>query len=204
MRWGYIPAWSKEKPKVRPINARDDNVATSGLFRTAFKRHRCLVPADGWYEWKAITPKKKQPYLFELNGGEVFAFAGIWDAWKESSDADPVLGFATITTTPNRKAAEIHNRIPVILPAAVWDRWLDPEFQDADALVEMLKPIPDGINIRPVNPAMGNVKFEGPECIAPPPPESTAVASDEVPKKPGTRKPRAKKGSDQDADLFNS
>ena len=125
MRWGFVPAWSKEKPKVRPINARDDTVATSGLFRAAFKRHRCLVPADGYYEWRAEGGPKKQPYLFEVRNGKLFALAGVWDAWREAPDADPVLGYATITTTPNAVAAEVHDRMPVILPEALWEQWLD-------------------------------------------------------------------------------
>ena len=205
MRWGFVPGWSKEKPKVRPINARADNVATSGLFRTAFGRRRCLVPADGWYEWRDEGGPKKQPYLFEVDGGKLFAFAGIWDAWRESPDAEPVLGFATITTTPNQVAAAVHDRMPVVLPDAFWDRWLDPAFQDTDELLGMLRPLPNqAVTYRPVNPAMGNVKFEGPACIEPPPApsEATALTSD-VPLKPTrTRKPRAKKADAGGADLF--
>ncbi|HVK08913.1 MAG TPA: SOS response-associated peptidase [Gemmataceae bacterium] len=205
MRWGFLPGWAKEKPKVRPINARADTVATSGLFRTAFARRRCLVPADGWYEWRAEGGPKKQPYLFEVDGGRLFAFAGIWDVWREAPDADPVFGFATITTAPNKVAAAVHDRMPVILPAESWDRWLDPAFQDPAALLAMLPPLADAaVTYRPVNPAMGNVRFEGPACVEPPPAASTALASDAPLKTTRTRKPRAKKTEAGEADLFTA
>jgi putative SOS response-associated peptidase YedK len=187
---------------VRPINARDDSVPTSGLFRNAFKKHRCLVPADGWYEWRDEGGPKKQPYLFEVDGGDLFAFAGIWDPWRETPDGEPTLGFAKITTTPNAVARQVHDRMPVILPEPLWEQWLDPAFQAADALRAMLRPLPESaVTYRAVNPAMGNVKFEGPECLDPPPPASTALASDAPLKATRTRKPRATK-ADTGADLF--
>jgi putative SOS response-associated peptidase YedK len=125
-RWGFIPAWAKDRPKVQPINARADSVATSGLFRSAFQRRRCLVPADGFYEWRA-TGKAKQPFFFRRKDDELFAFAGLWDRWTPGGSDETVETFTIITTSPNEIAAPIHNRMPVILRPEDYLTWLGAE-----------------------------------------------------------------------------
>lgn len=142
-KWGLVPAWTRGKPKLRPINARAETVATSGMFRQPFARRRCLVPADGFYEWKPLEGKKvKQPYFVHFPDDRVFAFAGIWDRWhNEAGDDEQTV--ATITTTPNATMKPFHDRMPVILPEADYERWLDPETSTEEAIA-LLKPWPDG------------------------------------------------------------
>ena len=121
MRWGLIPSWSKDQSAAASmINARSESAATKPAFRDALKSRKCLIPADGFYEW-ARTGKAKQPYCFEVNEGELFAFAGIWDRWKDPS-GQWVKSFSILTTTPNAVTAAVHDRMPVILDPNAYER----------------------------------------------------------------------------------
>ncbi len=143
MHWGLIPSWADD-PSIgaRTINARAETVAEKPSYRSAFKRRRCLVVADGFYEWKK-TADGKQPYYLRLGSGEPFGFAGLWESW--SMEGGEELRSATIITTePNEVAAEVHNRMPVILPRDLYDAWLDPDNDDRKELLSMLSPYPAG------------------------------------------------------------
>lgn len=120
-RWGLIPGWSNSLPKTRPINARAETVAAKPFFRNAFQRHRCLVPANGFYEWKR-TPRGKEPFYFRLKDAALFSFAGLWDRWE--GGGDPIDTFAIITTAANDAMRPVHDRMPVILDSDQYNRWL--------------------------------------------------------------------------------
>ncbi|MDZ4826893.1 MAG: SOS response-associated peptidase [Actinomycetota bacterium] len=141
VRWGLVPYWADDiKIGDRQINARAESVATKPAFRRAFEKRRCIVPADGFYEWQAIEGRKqKQPWFIHRTDGEPFAFAGLWERWGE----DDLRTFAIITTEANDTLTPIHHRMPVVLPESQWDRWLDPAFRDTAALQDVLVPLPD-------------------------------------------------------------
>jgi putative SOS response-associated peptidase YedK len=126
--WGLIPYWTKERaPRLKPINATAERVATAPMFRTAYARRRCLVPVDSFFEWMAVKGKgPKQPYAIGMKSGEPFALAGIWESWRHPDTAEIVRTFCVITTTANELLAGIHDRMPVILDAESFDRWLSP------------------------------------------------------------------------------
>ena len=141
MHWGLIPSWAKD-PSIgsRMINARAETVSEKPSYRSAFKRRRCLIVADGFYEWKK-TDDGKQPYYLRLESGDPFGFAGLWESW--SMDGGEEMRSATIITTePNGVAAEIHNRMPVILPPDLYEAWLEPDNDDREELLSMLTPYP--------------------------------------------------------------
>jgi len=165
-RWGLIPHWAKdEKIGYSTFNARADTVATKPAFRDAYKKQRCLVPANGFFEWqKTGTGKKdKQPYLIRLRGGDLFAFAGLWSWWKNPA-GEEITSYTIITTEPNELLKPIHNRMPVILSPTHYEWWLDPE---ADG-VELLKPFSaDEMEAFPVSKRVGLVKNNDPELIEP-------------------------------------
>ena len=139
VRWGLIPSWAKD-PSVaaRMINARSETAATKPAFRDALKSRRCLIPADGFYEWKK-TARGKQPYCFEVRDRELFAFAGLWDRWRDAS-GEWLETSSILTTTPNAVASAIHDRMPVILDPDRYDLWLDPGMKDTAAASDLLKP----------------------------------------------------------------
>jgi putative SOS response-associated peptidase YedK len=136
LRWGLIPHWSKDKGR-QPINARAETVATTGLFRQAFARRRCLVPARLFYEWdQSTTPK--QPYAFARGDGTPLAFAGLWESWRDP-DGELVRSFAIITTTANATLRPVHDRMPVVLEQADWEEWL------VDGPAHLLRPAGDEV-----------------------------------------------------------
>jgi putative SOS response-associated peptidase YedK len=139
MRWGLIPYWAKD-PSIgyKLINARSETATSRPAFRDALKSRRCLIPADGFYEWKKL-PKAKQPFCFVLQDESMFAFAGIWDRWKDR-DGDIIVSCSILTTSPNELLAGVHDRMPVILPPDDYDLWLDPGFQDTQEVSALLKP----------------------------------------------------------------
>src|SRR4051812_21002819 len=144
--WGLVPSWAKDqKGAYACINARADGVATKPTFRSAFKKRRCLVMADGYYEWRK-EGKIKQPYFFEVDGGQPFAFAGIWEWWRAPDDKDgPGLeSCSLITGEPNELQATLHDRMPIILDPAHYDAWLDPANDDTAKLQTKLLPFPAG------------------------------------------------------------
>jgi putative SOS response-associated peptidase YedK len=126
LRWGLIPYWIKEaNPKLRPINATAERVASAPMFRAAYAKRRCIVPVDNFFEWKAIKGRTaKQPYAIGMKDGAPFGIAGIWESWKQPATGELVRTFCVITTTANELLAEIHNRMPVILPREAYARWL--------------------------------------------------------------------------------
>jgi len=139
MRWGLIPSWSKDPSAAASmINARSETASTKPAFRDALKSRRCLIPAEGFYEW-ARTGKAKQPYCFEVNDGELFAFAGLWDRWKDPS-GNWIKTCSILTTTPNAVTAPVHDRMPVILDPDAYELWLDPGMTNVGAVSELLKP----------------------------------------------------------------
>lgn len=139
MRWGLIPRWAKDPAIAQnTINAKSETAATKAAFRDPLKFRRCLIPADGFYEWKR-TGTSKQPFCFEVCEGELFAFAGLWDGWKDSS-GQWVETCSILTSTPNAVTSAIHNRMPVILGSESYDLWLDPGMQNVAAVSELLKP----------------------------------------------------------------
>ena len=139
VRWGLIPSWAKDASvAAQMINARSETASTKPAFRDALKLRRCLIPADGFYEWSRIG-KAKQPYCFEVNEGELFAFAGIWDRWRDPSGAT-IETCSILATTPNAVTSTIHDRMPVILDPDSYDLWLDPGMKDVSAASELLKP----------------------------------------------------------------
>jgi putative SOS response-associated peptidase YedK len=167
VRWGLIPSWAKDPSgAARMINARSETAATLPAFRDAMKSRRCIVPADGFYEWKRAG-KTRQPFCFEVHDGELFAFAGLWERWKQP-DGTWVKTCAILTTTPNAVTAAIHDRMPVILNADSYDLWLDPGMTDVGAASELLKPC-DATTMRcyPVSTRVNQVANDDTECSAP-------------------------------------
>jgi len=166
MRWGLIPSWAKDSSVASMINARAETAATKPAFRDALKSRRCLIPADAFYEW-ARAGKTKQPYCFEVNEGELFAFAGIWNRWKDPT-GQWVKSCSILTTTPNAVTSAVHDRMPVILDPDAYDLWLDPGMKDVSAASELLKPF-DARLMRsyPVSSRINRVVNDDLECSAP-------------------------------------
>jgi putative SOS response-associated peptidase YedK len=165
VRWGLIPHWAKDVPKVRPINARAETVRTSGMFKQAFARRRCIVPGDGFYEWKKVDAKTKQPMFVHFPDDRPFGFAGLWERWRPDADTEPVDTCTIVTTTPNHLMAPIHDRMPVILRPADYGRWLNPE-TDADEAAALMRPYPDGeLEAISVEQLVNSPKNDVPECV---------------------------------------
>jgi putative SOS response-associated peptidase YedK len=166
LKWGLIPPWADD-PQVgsRMINARAETASEKPSFRRAFRERRCLIPADGFYEWKRMNGGK-QPYYIHMKEGRPFAFAGLWESWKE--DGGPEIRSCTILTTkPNALAGEIHDRMPVILPTGSYDVWLDRE-SDRDELYGLLAPYPeDEMEAYPVSRFVNSPSNNDPRCIEP-------------------------------------
>jgi putative SOS response-associated peptidase YedK len=168
MRWGLVPYWAKD-PKIgySTINAKAETLTTSPTFREAFKRRRCLVPADGFYEWQPIDKKTKQPFAIALKDGSLFALAGLFDVWKDKQTGQALLSYSIITTDPNELLEPFHNRMPVILKPADYERWMAPA-EPHHLPVDLLRPFPDELMTAwKVAPAVGNVKNDEPGLIAP-------------------------------------
>lgn len=164
MRWGLIPHWSKDASiSAGTINAKSETAATKPAFRDPLKYRRCLIPADGFYEWHR-TAGAKQAYCFELNDGGLFAFAGLWDGWKDSN-GKWVKTCSILTTTPNAVTASVHDRMPVILDPRSYDLWLDPGMTNVQVISELLKPY-DAQRMRcyPVSARINHVANDDEEC----------------------------------------
>ena len=171
LRWGLIPSWAKD-PAIgsRMINARSETVAEKPAFRRAFRRRRCLVPADGFFEWKreageGATKGPKTPYWIHRAAREPFVMAGLWETWDPGETA-PVYTFTVLTTEAVPSIREIHPRMPVILPASAHDRWLDPKAA-AEDLLPLLRPYGEGIEAYPVSTRVNSPRNDLPECIEP-------------------------------------
>ena len=167
MRWGLVPSWAKDTSgAARMINARGENAAKRPAFRAAFKRRRCLVLADGFYEWKRVG-KSREPMHFSLASGEPFAFAGLWETW-DSPSGDVLRSCTIITTEPNDLVAEVHDRMPVILPGEAESLWLDHRIEDGDRLTALLVPYPaEAMRVHAVSSLVNSVKNDVAECAVP-------------------------------------
>jgi putative SOS response-associated peptidase YedK len=163
-KWGLIPSWAKDaKIGSSCINARVETVDTKPAFRSAFKKRRCLVMADGFYEWRRTD---KQPHFISLKSGEQMAFAGLWEQWK--SPEGPVESCTICTTEANDLMGQLHDRMPIILPRQTVNHWLDPSVNAPDELKPMLLQFPgDEMQTWPVGKAVGNVRNQGPELMEP-------------------------------------
>ena len=185
LRWGLIPFWAKD-PAIgsRMINARSESVADKPAFREAFRKRRCLVVADGFYEWKRLKAAK-QPYFIFMEDRSPFAFAGLWERWKpRAGQLDKITGpgrpevtmsadgrvesCSFLTTGPNELMETIHDRMPVIVPPEHWDTWLDPEIDDPEVLEELLLPYPaERMRAHPVSTHVNKPGNDDPTCIEP-------------------------------------
>lgn len=171
-RWGLVPFWADDlRIGARMVNARAETLLAKPAFRRPLARRRCIVPADGFYEWEA-TPgsKRKQPWHIGRADGDLLAFAGLWDSWRPVMDSDDgrVVSCAIVTTTANERIGRLHDRMPVVLPPSAWDRWLDPHDEDVDALVSLLVPAPAELfELVPVSTRVNDVRNDGPDLLDP-------------------------------------
>ena len=163
-QWGLVPSWSKDPGQgARLSNARGETVADKPSFRGPFRRSRCLIPADAFYEWRAGTPK--QPFCIRAAQGGLLAFAGLRDVWEGPEGA--LASCTIITTAANGVMAPIHDRMPVLLAREDYTAWLDPA-TSREALLAMLRPCPDAwLQVHPVGPRVGNVRQDDPDLMAP-------------------------------------
>ena len=166
-RWGLIPSWAKDPSMgFRTINARVETAAEKPAFRGPWKKRRCLVPCDGFYEWKT-KGKNKRPYFFHRRDGAPFALAGLWERWR-SSEGETIESCTLLTTAAGDLVRPIHDRMPLILPESAYAPWLDPTRQDPADIegFDALRPY-DDLTVRPVSPYVNSVKNQGPQCIEP-------------------------------------
>jgi len=169
-RWGLVPSWSKDPSGgAKMINARAETVMDKPAFRTALQRRRCLIPADGFYEWLRTGDERRPFHLAPRSGGRLW-FAGLWEVWRPEGDPEAELlrTCTIITTEANATLAPIHDRMPVILPAPAWDTWLDRSVSAPGAIVPLLQPAADDVLVRtPVSKLVNNVRNDGPELLEP-------------------------------------
>lgn len=178
LRWGLVPSFA-EDPAVgnRLINARAETVARKPAFREPFQKRRCLVPADGFYEWRRVG-RARDPYLLKMRDGHTFAFAGVWDRW--GSDAGRIESCSILTTAANELVAKVHGRMPVVLGRAAYALWLDPDAREED-LHQLLRPFPAAEMVAyPVSARVNSTAVDDPECErpvaeAPPAPVQTTL-----------------------------
>jgi len=172
-RWGLVPFWAKDPATgYKMINARAESVTDKNAYKRAFQKRRCIIPADGFFEWKKIPGQKvKQPYFIHRADGEPMAFAGLWEVWRPKDapeDSEPLRTCTIITGEPNEKVADIHDRMPVMLPPSAWAEWLDRDNDDVETLGKFLVPAPASLYaVHPVSRAVNNVQENGPELIDP-------------------------------------
>jgi len=174
LRWGLVPAWAKG-PAVgfKMINARAETLAERPAYRTPFERFRCLIPADGFYEWQARQGQSKQPFHITRSDGQLFAFAGLWSVWHRD-EPDELRTCAIVTTGANERMATVHTRMPVILEREAEYAWLDPA-TPAATLHSLLRSLSAGqTQLRPVSTAVNDARNDGPECLADAPPPEPA------------------------------
>jgi putative SOS response-associated peptidase YedK len=166
LRWGLVPSWAKDKGiGARLLNARAETAATQPSFRSAFKKRRCLIPADGFFEWAKVEGRK-QPFYFTLQDGGPFAFAGLWEEWK--GEGEPLRSCAILTTEANDVVRPVHERMPVILAPDDYTKWLGPAARSQEELLPLLRPLPgEALVARPVSPFVNSARNEGPGCVEP-------------------------------------
>ncbi len=179
LRWGLVPSWAKD-PKMgnRMINVRAESVTDKPTFKRLLASRRCVLPADGFYEWQDLGPdpdagpgrrrQRKQPFYITTRDGGPLALAGLWTTNNHADPAGPVETCTILTTSANQLMSSVHHRMPVILPEAVWDTWLDPDVDDVAALAELLVPAPDDLlQMWPVDPAVNSPRSNSPELTRP-------------------------------------
>ncbi|HEY8156962.1 MAG TPA: SOS response-associated peptidase [Myxococcota bacterium] len=167
-RWGLIPAWAKD-PKIghRMINARFETAAEKPSFRSAFRKRRCLIPADGFYEWAARTGAARQPFHIALPGRPCFAIAGLWESWRDPQGA-PLETCTLLTTSANATLRAVHDRMPVILDPADYAAWLDPKLADAASLASLVRGAPaEALELHPVGRRVNDPRFDDAACLEP-------------------------------------
>ncbi|MEQ9225657.1 MAG: SOS response-associated peptidase [Parvibaculum sp.] len=180
VRWGLVPSWAKEMPQSLLINARAETIAEKPSFRGAFRHHRALMPADGFYEWKTIGKGAKQPFLIRRRDGKPFAMAALWDTWMPSGGSE-LDSCAIVTTEANETLAPIHHRMPVILDEKDWPRWLDPAATEKE-LKALLRPAPgDLLEAIPVSTRINRVANDDASL-------QTREVVDPTPEKPARKK----------------
>lgn len=167
LHWGLIPSWAKDsKMGSKLINARAETVAEKPSFRSAFRQRRCLVLADGFYEWQQQEDKQKQPFYFRMSDEHPFAFAGLWEHWEDKDTGKTIESCTLLTTEPNELMQSVHNRMPVILEPKNYDIWLDPEVKNPELLQPFLHPYPaEEMTFFPVSKAVNKASNDTAECI---------------------------------------
>jgi len=167
MRWGLVPFFTEKLTDVKgisTINARAEGIEKARTWRTPFQKRRCLVPADGYYEWKHLDQKTKKPLAFKMKDDALFAFAGLWDAWKDPTTGDWLQSYSLITTEANELASDVIDRMPVILHPRDYDRWLERESERPP--VDPLRPFESERMVKwACNPLVGNFRNNGPEML---------------------------------------
>ena len=170
-RWGLLPFWAKSS-RGGQINARAESVAEKAMFRDSFERRRCIIPADGFYEWEQME-RGKLPHYIYLRDGSPMAFAGLWSTWRDQETGERIRSCAIITTDAHPSLAPIHGRMPVMLQPGVWDAWLDRSVTDQEEALALIKPVPETeITEHPVSTLVNSVRNNLPECVAPLPDRS--------------------------------
>jgi putative SOS response-associated peptidase YedK len=165
--WGLVPWWARDKSiGARMINARAETLQEKPAFREAYRERRCLVLADGYYEWQQ-RPDGKQPHFIQRRDGEPFAMAGLWERWRPDRDAEPLYSCTIVTTYPAAAIASLHDRMPAILSPSDHAAWLDPRNQDVGELALLLHPFEGELLSRPVSKRVNSARNEGPELIEP-------------------------------------
>lgn len=178
LRWGLVPSWAKDvKIGNRMINARAESVAEKPAYRRALAKRRCLIPADGYYEWLAQAGRPKQPFFIRRRDGEQLAIAGLYELWRDKDagdDAEWLWSCTIITTDANSATEHIHDRMPVVLSPKNWGPWLDPANSDTDRLAKLLVPAPaKDFEAFPVSTQVNNVRNNGPHLLDPIPADET-------------------------------
>ena len=166
MRWGLVPYWAKD-PSIgfKTINAMAETAAEKPAFREAMKRRRCLIPADGFYEWKKLGKKDKQPYDISLTDGGIFAFAGLWEHWRDPKGGG-LDSFTILTTNANSLVAEVHDRMPAIIKPEDYDLWLDPGMREPEGVADLLQPLDARLMKKyPVSTRVGNADNDDPSVM---------------------------------------
>ena len=166
--WGLVPSWAKERSiGVRLINARSETLGEKPSFRNAFRRRRCLILADGYYEWRR-SGAMKQPYFIAFADGQPFGMAGLWERWRDPATGEPLESCCIVTTSPAPAIAHVHDRMPVIVPPEAYAEWLDPKNEATDRMARLFEPCrrPD-LRARAVSRRVNDARNQGPELVEP-------------------------------------
>jgi putative SOS response-associated peptidase YedK len=169
LKWGLVPPTAKNLiVGSQMVNARAESAAIKPSFANAFRERRCIIPANGFYEWEVITKKVKQPWNMSHSNQEILALAGLWESWHDPEEDTTLETFTILTTAANQFMSEIHDRMPVILSKPAWTQWLNPEIQDVDVLNSLLVPAPEDWLVRvPVGGFVNSTRNDSVECIKP-------------------------------------